>query len=115
MGCTYSGRDVSGVDLLSLLDGQLRPELQVVVGELDVVCVVVAGVVDEAVDWVEGHPLDARLVAVGLQLHPVGPEDPDHPAHLVVAEVVHLARLLQQQHHVQHLHAHVLVSTQGKI
>ena len=82
-----------------------------VVGELDVVCVVVARVVDEAVDGVEGHPLDARLVAVGLQLHPVGPEDPDHPAHLVVAKVVHLARLLQQQHHVQHLHAHVLVST----
>ena len=47
-----------------------------VVWELDVVGVVVAGVVDEAVDGVEGHSLDPRLVAMGLQLHPVGPEDP---------------------------------------
>ena len=48
-----------------------------VVWELDVVGVVVAGVVDEAVDGVEGHSLDPRLVAMGLQLHPVGPEDPN--------------------------------------
>lgn len=47
------------------------------VRELDVVGVVEASVVDEAVDGVEG---DARAapVAVVLQFHPVGPQDADH-------------------------------------
>lgn len=45
-----------------------------VVGKLDVVGVVVAGVVQEAVDGVEGHP--GAVAAHGLlELHPVGPQD----------------------------------------
>ena len=68
---TYRWRNVSREDLFSLPDGQLRPELQVEVRELDVVGVVVASVVDEAVDGVDDDPGDA-LVAVWLHLHAVG-------------------------------------------
>ena len=78
---TYRGRNVSGGDLLALLDGELRPQLEVEVGELDVVGVVETGVVDQAVDGVEGHAGAAVLLAqLGqLQLHPVGLQDANHP------------------------------------
>ena len=52
---TDRGGDVSGEDLLALPDGQLRPQLQPQVGELDIVGVIEAGVVDEAVDRVQRH------------------------------------------------------------
>ena len=47
------------------------------VRKLDVVGVVVASVVDEAVDGVDDDPGDA-LVAVRLHLHAVGSQDADH-------------------------------------
>ena len=48
------GRDVPRGDLLAFLDGQLGAQLQAVVRKLDVVRVVQAGVVDQAVDGVQG-------------------------------------------------------------
>ena len=47
------------------------------VRKLDVVGVVVASVVDEAVDGVDDDPGDA-LVAVRLHLHAVGSQDANH-------------------------------------
>ena len=52
---TDGRRDVPGEDLLALPDGQLRPQLEPQVGELDVVGVVEARVVDEAVHRVQRH------------------------------------------------------------
>ena len=75
---TYCGGDVSCEDFLSLLDWELRPELEVQVGELDVVGIVEACVVDEAVDGVEGHA-GAAFVPMVLQLHAVSPQNANHP------------------------------------
>ena len=55
LALTDRGGDVPGEDLLALPDGQLRPQLQPQVGELDIVGVIEAGVVDEAVDRVQRH------------------------------------------------------------
>ncbi len=44
------------------------------IAKLCVVCVVEAGVVQQAVDGVEGHATVPLLTL--LQLHTVGPEDP---------------------------------------
>ncbi len=51
--------------------------------KFDVIGVVVAGVVDEAVDGVDDHAGDP-LVAVGLHLHSVGSQDPDHPLNITL-------------------------------
>ena len=51
--------------------------------KLDVISVVVAGVVDEAIDGVDDHAGDP-LLAVGLHLHPVGSQDPDHALNITL-------------------------------
>ena len=99
MTLTDGGGDVPGEDLLALPDGQLRPQLQPQVGELDVVGVVEAGVVDEAVHRVQRHP--GLPPAVRLQLHPVGADDADHALHVGLAKVGEVGGLLQQQYHLQ--------------
>jgi hypothetical protein len=48
------------------------------VRELDVVRVVVAGVVDEAVDGVDDNPRNTSI-SVRLHLHSVGSQDTNHP------------------------------------
>ncbi len=48
------------------------------VRELDVVRVVVAGVVDEAVDGVDDDPRNPSI-SVGLHLHSVGSQNSNHP------------------------------------
>ncbi len=48
------------------------------VWELDVVRVVVAGVVDEAVDGVDDDPRNTSI-SVGLHLHSIGSQDTNHP------------------------------------
>ena len=48
------------------------------VRELDVVRVVVAGVVDEAVDGVDDDPWNPSI-SVRLHLHSVGSQDSNHP------------------------------------
>ena len=85
------------------------------VGELDVVGVVDAGMVDEAVDGVERHARAAHhagaavavallaaallLLAVdGLQPHAVGLEDADHATDVVVGELLEAAGLAEKDH-----------------